>query len=53
MKFIANTVLSLVVAFCMLTLWRVLPPQLYFGLLGAGVCAAIVSQNKEDDSTGE
>jgi len=53
MKFIASTVLSFVIAFCAFTLWSVLPPHIYFGLLGTGFAAAYLSQNKENDSTGE
>lgn len=50
MKKVADLVLSLVVGFAVLTLWSVLPPHIYFGLLGTGVVATIVSQNGGQDS---
>jgi len=48
MKVAAELALKLVCMFCALTLWAVLPPQVYFGLLGTGFAAAyVVEQNKE------
>jgi hypothetical protein len=50
MKFIATWTLNLVIATCVLTLWSVLPPHVYWGLFGTGVvAAAIVGQKEEGD----
>lgn len=50
MKTIANYLLSFAVGLAMLTLWTVLPPPLYFGLLAVGGLAVVMGQNSEDNS---
>lgn len=53
MNLLTNLVLSAITALIVGVLYAVLPPQIYFTLLGAGGAMLVMSENKGNDSTGK
>ena len=49
MKTLVSLSQSLIVGLFVLFAWSVLPPQIYFSVLGIGIGAAIVSENNRKD----